>query len=141
MAGRQCVLKLDTVYPDQVDKIISYLSNSNASGLDNINTSTVKLIKSEILPALTHIVNLSITNRSFPSSWKKSKVIPLHKKDDPLNPKNYRPVAIVPVLSKILERAIFDQITKYLDKNGLFHPNHHVLQSPAQHNNNPSPNV
>ena len=59
-------------------------------------------------------------------------MIQLHKKDDPLNPKNYRPVAIVPVLSKILERAILDQITKYLDKNGLLHPNHHPYR--AQHN-------
>ena len=132
MANRQCVFQLNSVHPDKVAKIISSLSNSKASGLDYIDTFIIKLIKTEILPSVTHIINLSITNKRFPSSWKKSKVIPLHKKDDPLNPKNYRPVAIVPILSKILERAIFDQITKYLDHNGLLHPNHHAYR--AQHN-------
>ena len=132
MAGRQCSFKLDTVHPDQVDKIISSLNNSNASGLDLIDTSVIKLVKSEILPAVTHIINLSITSRIFPTSWKRSKVIPLHKKDDLLNPKNYRPVAILPILSKILERVVFNQMISYLDSNGLLHPNHHAYR--AQHN-------
>ena len=58
----------------------------------------------------------------------KSKIIPLHKKDDPLNPKNYRPVAIVPVLSKILERVVFNQLVSYLNSNNLLHPNHHAYR-------------
>ena len=87
MVGRQCTFKLDIVHPDQVDMIISGLKNSGSFGLDQIDTSIIKLVKSEILHAVTHIVNLSITTRRFPSSWKKSKIIPLHKKDDILNPK------------------------------------------------------
>ena len=84
---------------------ISNLKNTAAFGLDEIDTSTIKLVKWEVIPAVTHIINLSITTRKFPTAWKKTKVVPLHKKDDPLNPKNYRPVAIVPILSKILERV------------------------------------
>ena len=83
------------MHSDLLDKTFSNLSNFNASGLDQIDTSIIKLVKSEILPAVTH----------------KSKIIPLHKKDDLLNPKNYQPVAIVPILSKILERVIFNEIT------------------------------
>ena len=60
------------------------------------------------------------------------KVVPLHKKDDPLDPKNYRPVAIVPILSKVLERVLFNQMIEYLNDNGLLHPNHHAYR--AQHN-------
>ena len=100
--------------------------------MDQIDTSIIKLVKSEILPAVTHIINLSITTRKFPSAWKKTKVVPLHKKDDPLDPKNYRPVAIVPILSKILERAVFNQMIDYLNLNDLLHPNHHAYR--AQHN-------
>ena len=64
----------------------------------------------------------------FPSYWKKSKIIPLHKKEDPLNPKNYRPVAIVPIFSKILERIVFNQMIEYLAENQLIHPNHHAYR-------------
>ena len=97
-----------------------------------IDTHVIKLVKAEILPALTHIVNLSISTKIFPSSWKKAKVIPLHKKDDLLNPKNYRPVAIIPIFSKVLERVIFNQMVAYITENKLIHPNHHAYR--AGHN-------
>ena len=71
MLNRQCSFSLTTVHPDQVDKIISSLNNSSAFGLDQIDTSIIKLIKAEILPSVTHIINLSITTRKFPSAWKK----------------------------------------------------------------------
>ena len=128
MEGRQCAFSLSMVYPKEVDSIISSLTNTTAFGFDLIDTSIIKLIKPEILPAVTHIINLSIKSSKFPTSWKKSKIIPLHKKDDPLDPKNYRPVAIVPILSKVLERAIFNQLVAYLDKNNLIHPNHHAYR-------------
>ena len=108
------------------------MNNTNASGLDQIDTSVIKLIKAEILPAVTHIVNFSITTGKFPSVWKRTKIVPLHKKDDRLDPKNYRPVAIVPILSKILERVVFNQMIEYLNENHLLHPNHHAYR--AQHN-------
>ena len=87
------------------------------------------MIKDEVTPAVTHIVNLSIGTSIFPSPWKISKVIPLHKKLDPLDPSNYRPVAILPIISKVLERIIFDQIVEYFDLNQLFHPNHHGFRA------------
>ena len=56
-------------------------------------------------------------------------IIPLYKKDDPLDAKNYRPVAILPVLSKVIEKVIFLQISQYMEANGLMHPNHHGFRS------------
>jgi hypothetical protein len=129
MNGCLCTFALSAVHPDEVEKIVSGLNNSTAFGLDNIDTFAIKLIKSEIVPALTHIINLSISTQEFPSYWKKSKIIPLHKKDDLLNPKNYRPVAIVPIFSKVLQRVIFNQLLEYLTKNELIHPNHHAYRS------------
>ena len=46
-----------------------------------------------------------------------------------LDPKNYRPMAIVPIISKVLERAIFNQIIAYLQEHNLLHPNHHGYRS------------
>ena len=132
MESRTCTFSLTSVHPDEVDKIVSNLSNSSSFGLDMVDTYIIKLIKPDILPALTHILNLSIATKVFPSAWKKSKVIPLHKKEDLLNPKNYRPVAIIPILSKVLERVIFNQMVAYLTDNSLIHPNHHAYR--ANHN-------
>ena len=100
MKDKRSSMEISFIHPDEVMKIISQLSNSTAFGLDNIDTYIVKLIKEEITPALTHIINLSLKLETYPEGWKSSKVVPLYKKDDPLNPQNYRPVALIPVVSK-----------------------------------------
>ena len=132
MSTRTCVFKLKPVHPDTVDELISNLRNSGSAGLDYIDTGIIKLVKDEILPPVTHVINLSIKQSRFPSTFKKAKVVPLHKSGDRLNPKNYRPVAILPVLSKLLERAVFIQMIDYFETNNLLHPNHHGFR--ANHN-------
>ena len=132
MSTRTCHFKLEPVHPDTVDKLISNLRNSGSAGLDYIDTGVIKLVKDEILPSVTHIINLSIKQSKFPSNFKKAKVVPLHKSGDRLNPRNYRPVAILPVLSKLLERAVFIQMIDYFETNHLLHPNHHGFR--ANHN-------
>ena len=125
MSTRSCTLKFEHVHPDEVLEIVKNLRNSKAAGLDDFDTRTLKLIIHDILPALTHVINLSVDTLTFPKSWKLAKIIPLLKKGDPLNPQNYRPVALLSVLSKVLERVVFKQIVKYIDKNSLLHPSHH----------------
>ena len=78
----------------------------------------------DVLPAITHIVNLSVQQSKFPSLYKKAKVIPLFKNGDPL-----RPVAILCIISKIIERVVFSQIVDYMNNNGYFHPNHHGFRA------------
>ena len=125
MKNRSCSFSIHPVFPSDVEEIIKDLKNSKSTGVDYIDTWVIKLVAKDILPAITHIVNLSILHSEFPTSWKLSKVVPLLKKGDPLEPKNYRPVALLPIFSKILEKAIFLQLVKYLDTNCLFHSNHH----------------
>ena len=126
---RNCSFRFKPVKQEDVMKIISRLKNSKSSGVDYIDTATLKLVAREILPAITHIINLSISQGTFPTIWKHSKVIPLLKKGDPLSAKNYRPVALLPILSKILEKAVFIQIVEYLEQNKLLHHNHHGSRS------------
>ena len=78
------MLPLKTVSPDDVLKVVNGLKNSKSTGTDNIDTWVIKLVASDILPALTHIINLSILQSKFPSMWKQAKVVPLLKKGDPL---------------------------------------------------------
>ena len=134
MRNRQCSFKLKPVNEADVLKIIGSLKNSSATGVDHIDTSTVKLAADLLAPALTHIINLSILTSTFPDIWKFAKVIPLLKSlsCDPLLPKSYRPVALLPILSKVMEKAVFSQLVSYLEENNLVHPNLHG--SRAGHN-------
>ena len=129
MGGCTARFSLTGIHPDTVRKIICGLKNSKASGVDDIDTYVLKLMVDEVLPAITHIANLSIKQGKFPTMYKKAKVIPLLKKGDPLEPKNYRPVALLCIVSKVLERAVFTQIVEFMKTQNLFHPNHHGFRA------------
>ena len=124
-------LSLKTVTPSEVEAIVKKLKNSKSCGLDQIDTYIVKLTRPYIVPALTHIINLSISTLTFPKAYKVAKVVPLYKgkESDVTAPKSYRPVALLPVTSKILERVVQKQIVDYMDKNQFWHPQHHAYRS------------
>ena len=71
------------VSPDKVNTIISKLKNSKSSGLDNIVSYIMKLIRKEIVTPLIHIVNLSLKNAVYSASYKISKVVPLYSSISP----------------------------------------------------------
>lgn len=103
MKHRTCSFSFKGVHPDQISKIISNLKTSKSCGTDDIDTYIVKLAQAELVPFITHVVNLSITQPVFPDQWKTAKTIPLHKKEEKMYMKNYRPVSLLPIFSKILE--------------------------------------
>jgi len=70
----------------------------------------VKYVKFQIADILAHLINLSFRVGYFPSQLKIAKVTVLHKKGDKTSPANYRPISVLPVFSKIFERAIYDQL-------------------------------
>ena len=74
---------------------------------------------------LLHIVNSSITLNDVPTSWKHSLVHPIHKSGDSNNPSNFRPISILPVISKIVERTVQRQLYYYLSSNHLLSPTQH----------------
>ena len=127
MRNRSCTFTIKELSLEEVIKLIKGLRNSSATGIDFIDTRTVKLGAEALAPAIQHIINLSITTSIFPSAWKWHKVVPLLKSSDcdRILPKSYRPVALLPVISKILEKAVFNQLVLYLEQNDLVHPNLH----------------
>ena len=72
-----------------------------------------------IVPSLTKLINLSLSSGKVPSSWKKANVIPIHKKDDKSKTNNYRPISLLSVVSKILERVVFKHVYNFLHNNQL----------------------
>ena len=87
MRNRSSVFSLNSAHPNEIQNIILHLKNSKSTGLDTIDTYILKCSLAYILPAVTHIVNLSLNSGIFPSQWKTAKVIPLFKSGDSLNPK------------------------------------------------------
>ena len=118
MRGRRSRFSIKELTIVEVLKIIKSLKNSSATGVDFIDTKTINLGGEVLAPAIQHIINLSISSSTFPNicKWHKVVVVPLLKgmDCDKLRPKSYRPVALLPVLSKILEKAVFTQFVEYL---------------------------
>lgn len=87
---------------------------SNAIGSDDVNPKFLKIIIPYILPYITHVFNSIITKSYFPKSWKIARIIPT-----PKNTTEYRPIAILPFLSKAFERIINYQIMCHIRANNL----------------------
>jgi retron-type reverse transcriptase len=98
------------------------LNPKKANGLDDISSRFLRDGAESIIEPVTHIINLSIITETVPSEFKKAKVIPLFKKGSKLDASNYRPVSLLNVLSKVLERAVHTQLNEFLEKKDLlFH--------------------
>ena len=107
------------VTEDFVIDAIKRLKPNKATGLDKISARLLKDSGQIIAPTLTSLFNRSLQTETFPSIWKKARVVPLHKKGDKQDPSNYRPISILPTLSKILERAVHTQFYGCLTENNL----------------------
>ena len=90
-------------------------------GNDGISTKLLKAIKQEICKPLAIIINQSLATGIFPDPLKIAKVIPLYKKGNRTLHDNYRPISILPSISKIFERVMFNQIHMYLSSHNLYY--------------------
>ena len=102
-----------------VSKIINDLTTKNSSGYDGLSTKLLKYLKFEILESITIIINQILNTGIFPEGMKIAKVIPLFKKNSQSEIENYRPVSLLPSLSKIVEKIVFNQLISYLNKHSL----------------------
>ena len=102
MQNKECSLEFQYATVPKICKVLKGLSNSKSTSTDGLNNFSVKLIAAYIAPPLQHVISLSLLQQKFPHSWKFAKLIPLHKKGDLLDRQNYRPVALLSPLSKVL---------------------------------------
>ena len=100
---------------NQCDVLSSILAvKSNAVGLDGICPRFIKVILPVILPFITHIFNTCLMSSQFPDLWKVAKIIPIPKSNS-----DFRPVAILPFLSKALEIIMYRQMNNYFTMHKL----------------------
>lgn len=99
-----------------IKKIINGLKNTNAVGVDCISTVIIKSCRDNISGHLAYLINKSVNLGQFPGELKIGKIIPLFKAGDHRVVSNYRPITILNVLSKVVERAIYDQVLNFVEK-------------------------
>lgn len=108
---------------EEIYKIVRCLKPSNSTGHDGLSVNLLKKIITCIIAPLTYIFNISISTGKCPNSLKIAKVIPIFKKDDPSLLTNYRPISILPSISKILEKIVHKRLYIFLNINNLLVPN------------------
>ncbi len=96
------------------------MKNSSA-GYDNFDAKRIKSLKYEILKPLVHNFNLSFTQGKMPDNLKIAEVIPIYKTGD--NPlfSNHRPLSVMFLFSKIIEREVYNRITSFLVKSNILY--------------------
>lgn len=97
-----------------------YKIKSNAAGCDDLTLHMLKLSLPATLYPLTHIINCCLETGYFPKCWKESIVCPIPKVKYPGSVTDLRPISLLPVMSKVLERAVYAQINNFLLRNKLY---------------------
>ena len=121
MQGKRISMSLNHLTVYKVRKLLGTLKTKKSTSVDQLDNFSVKIAADYLARPLHHVISLSIMQQKFPSCWKFTKIIPLHKKNSTLKKENYRPVAILSPLSKVLEKAVYEQIYSYFEKSNLFH--------------------
>ena len=96
---------------------------NNAYGHDELTIRMIKMGASSIAKPLAILFRNCLEIECFPKEYKKANIAPVHKKHDKQLIKNFRPVSLLPICSKIFEKVIFNLLFKYLDDNNLLNSN------------------
>ena len=108
---------------DDVTKQLTGLDTSKACGPDGISARLLKECSQQIAPSLCGIFNQSLSSGQIPTEGKSADITPIHKKDSKEPAENYRPISLLPIVSKVLERYVFNCL--YDRVNNLITPLQH----------------
>ena len=109
--------RFQKVNPVQVYNELKSLKRKKAVGVDKFPSGMIKDAASVLAGPLTFLINMSIETGLVPSDWKIAKVIPVFKSGKKSDLDNYRPISVLPILSKLLEKFVHKQLIDHLEKN------------------------
>lgn len=110
---------------NEVFNTIKSLKSTSSSGIDDVNAKVLKFCINEVSGPLTCLINKSLSQGIFPSKLKTSKVYPLHKQGSKKELKNFRPISLIPTVSKIIEKIILTRILDHLNYNNVLPDRQH----------------
>ena len=134
--------ELGTVTEREVYKVVQEINISKSSGLENVSSFILKEAFKTLISEVTFMFNLSIKKSKFPNVWKQALVVPIPKTGNLTLVKNYRPISLLPLPGKILEKLVHQQLSTYLETESLlsdkqhgFRKKHSTVHSVAQLSN------
>ena len=109
------MIEFEEVTEGEVLQLLSTLDATKATGSDQIPTSLLKASAKEICPSLTQLVNTILISGELPEQFKYAHITPELKKGNPDTASNYRPISLLPVLSKLIEKIVCRQLSRYIE--------------------------
>ena len=111
-----------TIEVKDIRAAFAKVKTAKSFGIDNISSYFLKLALPFIGNSLAALFNTSIETSQFPDSWKVARVTPIFKEGDKTEKSNYRPISVLPVISRLFEKLVFDQLYQHMEENHLFSP-------------------
>ena len=108
---------------EKILKIIRSLNPNKAHGLDGISTRMIKLSDASLVTPLKIIFTNCLRSGVFPEIWKRTNLVPIHKKNEKNLKSNYRPISLLPIFGKRLEKLVYDSLYSHLVSCDLLNPN------------------
>ena len=126
MKNKVCMFGFEPISCEEVEKLLLSIHSEKSAGLDNLDGKLLKIAVHLVAKPITHIFNQSLKWDVCPQVWKQAKIIPIPKNSKTnITGINSRPISILPVLAKMMEKCVFNQIQSYFSVN--------VLNSDFQH--------
>ena len=107
----------------EVEKLCRAINISKSSSLKNISSNVIKSAFLWDIDRLVDMFNLSLVTNTVPDSWKIATIIPIHKEGNSQDVNNLRPISLLPIQGKLLEKVVNDRLTEYLEENGIIDGN------------------
>ena len=119
LTGTDKRFELHPTNSNKVFSLLNKLDKSKATGLDNISARLVRECADIISVPICDIFKQSIRQGIFPDDWKNARVTPLFKQGDRGNVNNYRPISVIPIVAKVFERIVYEQLYAYLEEHEI----------------------
>jgi hypothetical protein len=115
------LFEFSNISPQEILAILKNIK-TKAVGVDGLSLDMIVLVAEDIAPILAQVINFSFSSGTFPSSWKLAQVVPLPKVPNPASFSQYRPISILPILSKVIEHYANKRLSSHLNRHNLFNP-------------------
>ena len=117
--ANESTFRFSEISAHEVAQAMNQMKTTKSVGTDKISSYFLKLAIPFVSKSIAQLLNISTRNSVLPESWKTAKVASIYKEGDKGEPSTYRPISVLPVLTRLFEKLILNQLYKYSNDNNL----------------------